>query len=110
MTPAAEVPEVVVYRTRYCPYCTLATRLLSALGVAFREVDVSGDPERRRWLARQSGQRTVPQIFVGERSIGGYNELRQLLHGGAAALFSGSLPDVRSEEANNEARPPPEDL
>jgi len=54
MTAEAAAREVVVYRTRYCPYCTLATRLLSGLGVVFREVDVSGDPERRRWLARQS--------------------------------------------------------
>lgn len=87
MTLAGTVPEVVVYRTRYCAYCMLATRLLSAVGVAFREVDVSGDPERRRWLARESGQHTVPQIFVGERSIGGYSELRELLQSGAAALF-----------------------
>jgi glutaredoxin 3 len=107
LTPTA--PEVVVYRTRYCPYCTLATRLLSTLGVGFREVDVSGDPERRRWLARESGQRTVPQIFVGERSIGGYNELRQLLHGGAAALFNVPLADVGSEEAKGGARPPPKE-
>ena len=106
MTAQPAAPEVVVYRTRYCPYCTLATRLLSALGVAFREVDVSGDTERRRWLARHSGQRTVPQIFVGERSIGGYSELRQLLHGGAGALF-----DAASQEAASEAKagagPPP---
>jgi len=79
-------PEVVVYRTRYCPYCLLAVRCLSSHGIAFREVDVSADSERRRWLARATGQRTVPQIFVGERSIGGYAELRALLRGGPEAL------------------------
>jgi len=88
MTAEAAAREVVVYRTRYCPYCTLATRLLSGLGVVFREVDVSGDPERRRWLARQSGRQTVPQIFVGERAIGGYSELRELVHDGADGLFN----------------------
>lgn len=78
MTLAA-LPEVVVYRTRYCGYCMMAARLLSSLQIPFREVDVSGDPERRRWLARVTGQRTVPQIFVGERSIGGYTELAAVL-------------------------------
>jgi glutaredoxin 3 len=101
MTVDPAAPEVVVYRTRFCGYCTMATRLLSEFGIRFREVDVSGDSERRRWLVRQSGQRTVPQVFVGERSIGGYNELRQLLSGGAAALF-----EEPSEEAGRAGRPP----
>ena len=79
-------PDVVVYRTRHCPYCLLAARCLSSFGIAFREIDVSADPERRRWLAQATGQRTVPQIFVGERSIGGYAKLRELLRGGPAAL------------------------
>jgi len=108
MTSEPAASEVVVYRTRYCPYCTLATRLLSANGVGFREVDVSGDPARRRWIARESGQRTVPQIFVGQRSIGGYSELRHLLRGGAAALFSASL-EEGSEQTVGGAGSPPED-
>jgi glutaredoxin 3 len=81
-------PDVTVYRTRYCAYCTLAVRLLESFQIAFREIDVSGDPERRRWLMRVSGQRTVPQIFVGDRAIGGYHELRQVLRGGPSALAS----------------------
>jgi glutaredoxin 3 len=108
MTSDPAGSEVVVYRTRYCPYCTLATRLLSENGVGFREVDVSGDPARRRWIAHQSGQRTVPQIFVGERSIGGYTELRVLLHAGADALFKGA-DEAPSEEAKRGAGPPPEE-
>jgi glutaredoxin 3 len=108
MTSDPAGSEVVVYRTRYCPYCTLATRLLSENGVGFREVDVSGDPARRRWIAHQSGQRTVPQIFVGERSIGGYSELRDLLRGGVAALFNASW-EGASEEAVGGAGSPPED-
>lgn len=88
MTGAVEgVPEVVVYRTPYCGYCVMAARLLSSHGVPFREVDVSGDMERRRWLMRVTGQRTVPQIFVGERSIGGYRELAALLRQGPEALL-----------------------
>ncbi len=74
--------DVVVYRTPYCPYCVLAARLLSAEKIPFREVDVSGDPARRRWLAEVSGQRTVPQLFIQGRPIGGYTELAQLAHTG----------------------------
>jgi len=101
--PEPAPPDVIVYRTPYCPYCTLATRLLESLQVVFREIDVSRDPEKRRWLLRVSGQRTVPQIFVGERSIGGYNELRQVLRGGPAALLGPA-----SEEVERRARPQPE--
>jgi len=103
MIAQPQARDVIVYRTPYCPYCTLATRLLASFQVAFREIDVSRDPERRRWLLRVSGQRTVPQIFVGERSIGGYSELRQVLRGGAAALLGPT-----SEEAERRARPQPE--
>lgn len=66
----------------------MAARLLASSGIEFEEIDVSGDREQRRWLARVSGQRTVPQIFVGERSIGGYSELRVLLSGGPSALYA----------------------
>lgn len=77
-----------MFRTRHCPYCLMASRLLTSAGVAFEEIDVSGDLDRRRWLAQVSGQRTVPQIFVGERAIGGYSELRALLSGGPSALYA----------------------
>lgn len=83
---APVLPEVVVYRTRFCGYCVMAARLLSSLQIPFREIDVSGDAERRRWLARVTGQRTVPQIFVGERSIGGYSELAAALRAGPEGL------------------------
>jgi glutaredoxin 3 len=65
----------------------MAARLLASAGIEFDEIDVSGDLQQRRWLAQVSGQGTVPQIFVGERSIGGYSELRALLSGGPSALF-----------------------
>ena len=84
--PSPGLPEVVLYRTRHCGYCVMAARLLTSHGIPFREVDVSGDAERRRWLLSATGQYTVPQIFVGTRSIGGYQELSALLRGGRAAL------------------------
>jgi glutaredoxin 3 len=71
-------PEVVMYRTPYCGYCVLAKRLLQKKGVAFREVDVSGDHQARAWLRETTGQLTVPQIFVAGAPIGGYRELADL--------------------------------
>lgn len=69
---------VRVYTTRICGYCVAAKRLLDRKGVPFEEIDVSHDHETRAWLVQASGQRTVPQIFIGERSIGGFSELRAL--------------------------------
>lgn len=74
--------QVVVYRTRFCPYCVRAVRLLERRGVAFEAIDVSGDPARREWLREVSGQHTVPQIFINERPIGGFSELSALERSG----------------------------
>ena len=70
--------DVTVYVTRSCAYCVAAKRLLAKRGTTFREIDVSGDDEKRAWLARTTGQRTVPQIFIGADPIGGYHELAAL--------------------------------
>jgi glutaredoxin 3 len=67
--------EVVMYTTHYCGYCRMAARLLTKKGANFREVDAGSDPALRTWLVQVTGQRTVPQIFVNGRSIGGYDEL-----------------------------------
>ena len=69
---------VVVYRTEYCPYCVMAERLLRARGIPFKEVDVTGNRGTRDWLVQATRQRTVPQIFIGDRSIGGFTELAEL--------------------------------
>lgn len=84
MSPGSAEPSarVEMYRTRYCPYCTMAARVLDQRGVVFTEIDVSGDVERRRWLAQVTGRRTVPQIFIDGRSIGGYEELAALARRG----------------------------
>ncbi len=70
--------RVIVYTTDYCPYCTRAKQLLSRKGIAFDELDVSADPAKRQWLITTTGQRTVPQIFIDQRSIGGCDELYAL--------------------------------
>lgn len=70
--------EVKVYITDYCPYCTRAKMLLKRKGVAFEEIDVTGDDAQRQWLVKTTGQRTVPQIFIGGRSVGGCDDLYAL--------------------------------
>jgi glutaredoxin 3 len=70
--------EVVVYVTDYCPYCVRAKGLLSRKGVAFTEIDVSGDDELRAWLVKTTGRRTVPQIFIDGVPVGGSDDLHAL--------------------------------
>jgi len=71
--------EVVVYSTGWCPYCDRAKALLGRKEVAFREIKVDEDPaERDAMLRRSGGRRTVPQIFVGDRHVGGFDELYAL--------------------------------
>jgi glutaredoxin 3 len=89
--------DVHIYTTRFCGYCVAAKRLLGARGVAYEEIDVSGDDSRREWLSQTTGQRTVPQIFIRGESIGGYRELAALDGSGALrALLSGPPADPPS--------------
>lgn len=70
--------RVQVYTTEYCGYCVRAKALLSRLQIAYQEIDVTHDFEKRDWLVSASGQRTVPQIFIDGRPIGGFVELLAL--------------------------------
>lgn len=73
------VPEVVMYSTAFCGYCQRARGLLERKGVNIREIKVDEDAnERATMLQRSGGRRTVPQIFIGERHVGGYDELATL--------------------------------
>jgi glutaredoxin 3 len=77
--------EVIIYTTGYCPYCHAAKNLLDSKGVKYREVDVTDDDAMREKLVQMTGGReTVPQIFVDDRSIGGYEELAELFKKQAA--------------------------
>lgn len=69
---------VLVYTSRPCGYCNAAKSLLEQIGVAFEERDLTGDSTARMDLMERSGQRTVPQIFVGEVHVGGFTELRAM--------------------------------
>lgn len=71
-------PHVIVYVTNYCPYCHRAVALLRKKAVEFRAIDVTSDRDARDWLLDNTGQATVPQIFIGKRSIGGCDDMYAL--------------------------------
>jgi glutaredoxin 3 len=71
--------KVFIYTTTYCGYCRAAKNLLEKYGVAYAEIDVTIDESKRMWLVEKTGQRTVPQIFFGETSIGGFTELSEII-------------------------------
>lgn len=75
--------QVTMYTTRQCPYCVMAKRLLSARGVTPVEIGIDGDDERRTEMLERTGRRSVPQIFIGERHVGGYDDLAALDRAGA---------------------------
>ncbi|MBI3785591.1 MAG: glutaredoxin 3 [Deltaproteobacteria bacterium] len=71
--------KVVIYTTPYCPYCVRAKQLLNHKGAAFEEIDVGDDDELREKMIEESGgRRTVPQIFIDGKAIGGCDELYAL--------------------------------
>jgi glutaredoxin 3 len=72
------IADVKVYTTQTCPYCIRAKSLLTKRNVPFEEVDVSRDEEKRNWMVSTSGRRTVPQIFIDGKPIGGSDELHAL--------------------------------
>lgn len=74
--------KITIYTTPWCGFCHRAKGLLKAEGLPFEEIDTTGDPERRAWLREVTGQSTVPQIFFGDESIGGSDELAALHRSG----------------------------
>lgn len=85
--------KIEVYSTAVCPYCVAAKNLLKARGLEWTEVRVDTEPSQREaMLARSGGARTVPQIFVNDHHIGGFDEL-------AAADRSGKLAQLLEADA-----------
>ncbi len=72
------MPEILIYTKDYCPYCRRAKALLQAKGAAYREIDVTHVSALRAEMIERSGRRTVPQIFIGERPVGGFDDLQAL--------------------------------
>ena len=87
--------RITLYTTQYCGYCAAAKRLLDAKGAAYVEIRVDARAELRAWLLQTTAQRTVPQIFINGRSVGGYTELATL--------------DQRGELDGVQAQPPADD-
>lgn len=70
--------RVVVYSTDYCPYCDRAKALLKKKGVAYEEIRVEDRPDLRSWLVDATRQRTVPQVFVNGKALGGFTDIAAL--------------------------------
>jgi len=71
--------NATIYTTDYCGYCRAAKKLLEEYQISYQEIDVTHNPSLRQWLLEKTGQRTVPQIFFDDKSIGGYTELAKFL-------------------------------
>lgn len=83
--------RVEIYTTPFCGFCHAAKRLLTSKKISFEETDVSRDPALRQAMTqRANGRRTVPQIFVGDTHVGGYDELAAMEQaGGLDPLLAG---------------------
>jgi glutaredoxin 3 len=92
--------QIKMYTRKWCGYCSAAERLLENKGVEFEEIDVTGNNDMRKWLAKVTGQRTVPQIFIDGTSIGGFTELRALERDGELDKLLWDKP------ASNDVTPP----
>ena len=71
-----------MYTTAVCPYCQMAERLLVSKGVEIEKVRVDLEPARRMEMMEKTGRRTVPQIYIGDTHVGGFDDLAALDHAG----------------------------
>lgn len=74
--------KVIIYSKDNCPFCTLAKKLLTERNIAFEEIRVDLDSNKLEEMLRLSQRRTVPQIFINNKSIGGYDDLAALVKSG----------------------------
>lgn len=74
--------NVVIYTKDSCPYCTMAKQLLKSRDIAFSEIRVDLDPSKLEEMVKRSQRKTVPQIFINDQSIGGYDDLTALVKSG----------------------------
>ncbi len=74
--------KIRIYVWKSCPYCKMAIRLLNEKNLNFQEIDIYGDPKKRRELQDQTNHYTVPYIFIGDRFIGGYTEMKRFMASG----------------------------
>lgn len=85
------MPKIVMYCTAICPYCVQAERLLHTKGVTeIEKIRVDLQPELRLTMVEKTGRRTVPQIYIGEYHVGGFDDLAKLEHSGQLARMLAS--------------------
>tara|TARA_R110001592_G_scaffold7032_2_gene39445 strand:+ start:12689 stop:12961 length:273 start_codon:yes stop_codon:yes gene_type:complete len=77
-----ETPHIVMYSSQYCPFCFRAKSIFQQQSVPFEEINIDMDSALRQEMMQKSGQRTVPQIWIGERHIGGCDDLMDLQRSG----------------------------
>jgi glutaredoxin 3 len=85
------MPKVIVYSTTVCPYCVRAKMLLDKKGATYEEINLTKNPDRHNeMLEKTGGKRTVPQIFIGDKHVGGCDDLYELeLDGELDGLLAG---------------------
>jgi len=76
------MPSVIIYSKADCPYCDWAKQLLNSKQIAYSEIRIDLDSTKRTEMEQLSGRRTVPQIFINNKSIGGYDDLSALIKSG----------------------------
>jgi len=87
------MPKVQMYTTTICPYCVRAKYLLERKGVSYEEILIDSDYKQMRIMMQRSSRHTVPQIFIGDHHVGGYDELARLeAQGRLDALLAAASP------------------
>jgi len=74
----SKTPNIIIYSTSYCPYCVRAKDLLTRKGLSFTEILIDEDDQKREEMIAKTNRMTVPQIFIGEQHVGGYDDLYAL--------------------------------
>ncbi len=72
------MPEILIYTANLCPYCTMAKKLLERKGAKYKEINVDSEPGLRQKMMEMTQRRTVPQIYIGDQHIGGFDDLYAL--------------------------------
>lgn len=89
--------NVTIYTTSYCPYCLRAKALLTKKGARYTEIECTDREDLRIWLVEASGQRTVPQVFINGRSVGGFSDLAALEKAGTLTALLEAPPSPKDE-------------
>ena len=89
--------KVIVYGTKFCPYCDRAKSLLQRKGVTYKVIKVDQDLEQMLEMMEKSKRRTVPQIFIGDYHVGGYDDMAELDAAGKLDGLLGISPQERDE-------------